>query len=257
MEGILDPAVDNPVEPGGDILGNVQADGKQSQPDGKQPQAPALREWMKGLSETLQKSRGLSKFDTVESLAKSYTELESEFGRRVRIPSQDASSEEWAKYFDRVGRPKTADDYAIDRGRTDDALVRQFKAKAYEAGLTVDQAEKVFGVLRDATEGGQKLQAERYTARMKEADAMLRKEYGPQYDGKVADARKAYDILFDTQTKADIAESGLASNPRFIKVLAELGPQIKGDSFLQAAGKGGDARKDPLSWMDEKYGNRT
>lgn len=255
MDGILDPKADNPVETGGDILGNQQQQPQQGQ--NNQGQQPALREWMKGLSEPLQKSKGLSKFDTVESLAKSYTELESELGKRVKIPSQDASSDEWAKYYERVGRPKTADDYAIDRGKTDDAVVRQFKAKAHEAGLTIDQAEKVFGVLRDATEGGQKLQAERYTARMKEADAMLRKEYGPQYDTKVADARKAYDILFDAQTKADIAESGLASNPRFIKVLAELGPQIKGDSFLQAAGKAGDANKDPLAWMDKKYGGRT
>ena len=248
MDGILDPKGDNPVEAGSDILGNTQADGKQSQ------QQPALREWMKGLSEPLQKSKGLSKFENIESLAKSYTELESELGKRVKIPSQDASPDEWAKYYERVGRPKTADDYAIDRGKTDDALVRQFKAKAHEQGLTVNQAEKMFEVLRGATEGTQKLQVERYTERMKEADAMLRKEYGPQYDTKVADARKAYDILFDAQTKADIAESGLASNPRFIKVLAELGPQIKGDSFLQAAGKDGELKKDPLSWMDKKYG---
>ncbi len=251
MNGILDPAGENREQvQGGDILGNQM----------EQPQAPGtgtpaqVKEWMRGLSEPLQKSARLSKFDNVDALAKSYTELESELGKRVRIPSQDASSEEWAKYYERVGRPKTPDEYAIDRGKTDDALVREFKAKAHEKGLTIEQAEGMFGVLRNATETGQKLQMERYTARMKEADAMLRKEYGPQYESKVSDARKAYDILFDAQTKADIAESGLASNPRFIKVLAELGPQIRGDSFLQSAGQSGEGKKDPLSWMDKKYG---
>ena len=254
MAGILDPVAGNQGrDTGADLLGN-KADNAPAQDTGSKE--PQLRDWMKSLSEPLQKSKSLSKFDNVDALAKSYTELESELGKRVRIPSQDASAEEWQKYYERVGRPKTADDYAIDRGKTDDAIVRSFKAAAHEAGLTVAQAEKVFGSVRDVTDSGQKLRMEQYTARMKEADAMLRKEYGPQYDAKVSDARKAYDVLFDEKTKADIAESGLANNPRFIKVLAELGPQIRGDSFLKAAGSGGEDNKNPLAWMDKKYGSQ-
>ncbi len=238
---------------GGDLLGNQVGSQGQAQVN-EQAQGPA-KEWMKGLSEPFQKSKSLSKFDNVDALAKSYTELESELGKRVRIPSRDASPDDWAKYYERVGRPKSPDEYAIDRGKTDDSLVRSFKSAAHEAGLTVEQAEKVFGSVRGFTDSSQKLRMEQYTARMKEADATLRREYGPQYDSRISDAKKAYDLLFDEALRADIVEAGLANNPRFIKVLAELGPQIRGDSFLKAAGPAGDSKKDPLAWMDKKYGS--
>lgn len=248
-ENILDPGTGTNPEGanGGDLLGNAQGAADKA--------AETQREWMKGLSEPLQKSKSLSKFTDVDNLAKSYVELESELGKRVRIPSQDASSDEWAKYYEKVGRPKSPDEYAINRGKADDTFVSEFKKAAFSAGLSSSQADLIFGSVVKVTENGQRSQMEAYTARMKEADMLLRKEYGPQYESKVADARKAYEVLFDEQLRGEIAESGLANNPRFVHVLAELGPQIRGDSFLQGAGNDGQkAPKDPLAWMDKKYG---
>lgn len=215
------------------------------------------REWMKGLTDpTLKASKSLSKFKDIEPLAKSYVELEGRLGRSITLPAQDASPEEWAKVYERLGRPKSPDEYAINRGKADDVLASTLKKALFEMGASSAGADKVFGAVNQVLEASQRSQAEAYTARMKEADSVLRNEYGPQYDARIADAKKAYDLLFDADTRNDIAASGLAANPRFIKVLAALGPQLRGDSFLQGVGSSGSqTKKDPLSWMDEKYGS--
>lgn len=243
------------------ILSPAQADKPDTEPmtpvqPEKAPEAVA-RPWMEKLSDpALKSSKSLSKFTSEEALAKSYIELEGKLGKSVSMPGQDASPEDWAKFYERVGRkiPKSADEYAIDRGKADDALVSSFKKSALEAGLSSDEAGKVFKGVLQYLDSSKAAQSESYTSRMKEADVLLRKEYGPQYESKLKDARSAFDMLFDDQTRADIAESGLANNPRFIKVLAELGPQLNGDYFLRASGK--EAPKaDPLAWMDKKYGS--
>ena len=258
MASLLDPqTADNSGEQGGDLLGNKTGEGAPAAGVGSTE--PQIQEWMKDLPESLQKSPSLAKFKSKDSLAKSYIELEKKHGSSVTVPSRDASPEDWEKFYDRVGRPKTADEYAIDRGKSDDAFVKAFKQAAHEAGLTVEQASKVFGTVTKVTEAQKQAAVEQYTSRMKEADAMLRKEYGPQYDSRLSDARKAYDVLFDETLRSEIAESGLANNPRFIKVLAQLGPQIRGDSFLQGANGAGKQNKEfaGLEWMDKLNGQGT
>lgn len=257
MPTLLDPDEGESRNDDADLLGNKKPehdDGKAAD-EGAGKTTP-IKDWMKSLPESLQKSKSLSKFDGIDALAKSYTELESELGKRIKVPSKDASAEEWSKYYERIGRPKSPDEYAIDRGKVDDTLVKALKSAAFEAGVPSDQMGKIFGAVKSFYESSQTLRMEQYTAKMKEADAVLRKEYGPLYDSKIAGAKKAYDILFDDDLKKDIVESGMANNPRFVRVLAELGPQISGDSFLHSAGKDGDTKKDPLAWMDKKYGGQ-
>ncbi len=89
----------------------------------------------------------------VAALAAKARNAESLIGRSVQLPAADAKPEEWAKVYDRLGRPKDANgyefkpldglpaDFAYDGERE-----KAFKADALEAGLRPDQAAK----LRDA-----------------------------------------------------------------------------------------------------------
>lgn len=248
---LLDP---NSGNPGGAGLGGAQAPaGGNANP---QPDPPVVRDWMKDLPEPLKASKSLSKFTDQEwkaNLAKSYVELEGKLGKSVVLPAQDASAEDWQKFYERVGRPKAADEYAIDRGSAPDEQVKAFKALAHEAGLTNAQANKMWKDLQKSSDAQRQAALEQYTARAKESDALLRKEYGALYDGKMADARKAYATVFDTDLQKEIAEAGLAANPRFIRVMAELGAQLKDDAFLRPAGDGGAKPKTYYDEIDARY----
>lgn len=191
-------------------------------------------EWTKDLSEPLQKSKSLRKFSDQnwkENLAKSYTELESKLGGMVSLPSDKDSHEAWDKFYERVGRLKAPDGYAIKGSFVDDAVSSGVKAV----------------LAKRASE-----EAEAYTASVKEADMLLRKEYGASYDERLGLANKAYDSIFDDVAKEAIAKAGLNNHPAFIKALAGIGEQLKGDGFQK--GNGSEPKKSSdLSWMDEKY----
>lgn len=195
------------------------------------------REWMKDLPEALRGSKSLRKFSDQswkENLAKSYAELESKLGGMVNIPTAKDPQETWDKFYERVGRLKAPDGYAIKWSFVDEAV-----ASRVSAALAKRQQED----------------AEAYTAKVKEADMALRKEYGAQYEERLALASKAYDAIFDQAAKEAIAKAGLNNNPVFIKAMAVIGEQVKGDGFLKGAGSAGD-KEDPLSWMDKKYASR-
>lgn len=245
---LLDPPGGNP---GGAGLGDPPAGGN---PPASDP--PVARDWMKDLPEPLRASKSLSKFTDQEwkaNLAKSYVELESKLGKSVALPAQDASAEDWQKFYERVGRPKAADEYALDRGSAPDEQVKAFKALAHEAGLTNAQANKVWREMQKSSEAQRQAELERYTAQAKESDALLRKEYGALYDGKMGDARKAYGVLFDADLQKELAATGFAANPRFIKVMAEIGAQLKDDAFLRPAGDNGAKPKTYYDELDAKY----
>lgn len=254
---ILDPGNGNNPGAGGSgetLLGNALPGSGQSG-GGTTPETLPQREWMNDLPEPLKATKTLTKFADKAALAKSYVELESKHSKSVEIPGKDSGPEDWARFYDKVGRPKTADEYALDRGNAPDDVAKAFKQMAFESGLTAQQADTMFkGIMkRQSTE--QQTAVEQYTARMKEADTLLRREYGPQYDSKIASAKKAFGAVFsDPELRSEVTQSGLANNPRFIKVLAELGTQISDDSFLQG-GNASTESKDPLAaYFKKRFG---
>jgi hypothetical protein len=199
----------------------------------------------------------LEKFTDQEwkaNLAKSYVELEGQLGKRISVPAQDASREEWDKLYEKVGRPKSADEYAIEKGTMPDEFVKGFKQMAHEAGLNNQQANALFKKFAGTQQQQQQAAVEQMTAKMRDTDVLLRKEYGAQYDTKLADAKKAFGKLFDDSLKAEITNAGLANDPRFIKVLAELGGQLRDDAFIPGVGTIRE-KENPLAWMDKKYGS--
>ncbi len=209
---------------------------------------------MADLPEPLKAHKTLNKFADKAGLAQSYVELESKLGKSVSIPANDASREEWAKFYERVGRPKSADDYAIDRAGASDESVKAFKQWAFEANLTSAQADVLYKKYVGDQKASQQAAVEQITTRAKEADALLRRKHGAQYDTVIAQAKKAYTAIFDETLRAEITNAGLGANPRFIETLAAIGQQINGDNFLQGAGQ--EAKpKDPYAWMNEKYGS--
>lgn len=234
-ELLSDPAKDNPgtAAAAGELLG--KSGSTPGQGDGKGTDAPVVREWMKGLPEPLKASKSLAKFTSPEEAFKAYTELEGKLGRSVEIPPADASPEEKAKFYDRVGRPKSPDEYAIIKGTMDDAFVKAYKAKAHAAGLTAAQADELFGLYKSDKETREKAAVEQYTERAKEADLILRKQYGSRYDANLKSAEKAFAGAFPEALRAQLKKDGYAVNPDFINVLVSLGEQLGEDSLILSA----------------------
>lgn len=61
-----------------------------------------MMEWMESLSEDLQGDEGLKKFESVESLAKGYKNLESRAGNSIRINGPEATEEDRAATYQKI-----------------------------------------------------------------------------------------------------------------------------------------------------------
>ena len=104
------------------------------------------------LDEDIQDNKAWEKFNSTQELAKSYTELSTLVGKKGEIPKDDASGEEWADFYSKLGRPESPEDYGISiregleagEDRLNDGL-----KLAHELGISKKQAESLFNGLMD------------------------------------------------------------------------------------------------------------
>jgi hypothetical protein len=217
------------------------------------------REWVKDLPEPLKASKSLRKFadDSWKSdLAKSYVELEGHLGKSVTLPDTNAPPEEWEKFFSRVGRPVSTDEYESHADKLDPAFEASFKQKAFKAGLTKAQYADAIGTIlgsNDAAKAAYKAQADRESA---DTAKKLREEYGVEYDTKMAQANTAIGALFSDTVKERLASAGLMRDPAFLKSMAAYGERFGETQFIKGSPAPSVKQPDPYDWMKERFGKQ-
>jgi hypothetical protein len=235
----LDPAVDNQdpnVAPAPD-------------PNAAPPAPPAPpADWKAGLSDDLKAHPGLAKFKDSGALATSYLELQKKIGYdKIAFPADitKAKPEDFNAVYDRLGRPKTADEYKMPTDiklpegypAVKEETIKWFKGISHKYGLNQTQTA---GLYKDymENEGNQFKQFQMQTEESRQAaEAKLRQEYGATYDAKIALVKKTFLTYADDEAKA-LFEEGLGNNPAIIKLFANIGSKlseaglIKGDSYF-------------------------
>ena len=106
-------------------------------------------DWKSGLSEEFQGNESLSSYKDLDGLAKSHVELQKMLGNSVRIPGEDATSEDINKFHTKMGRPETAEAYdykpsvEIPAELQNDQALAGFKQKAFEMGLSNEKFNEI------------------------------------------------------------------------------------------------------------------
>lgn len=237
------PAADNqPSQSDGTVQKDLLG-GSSQEPAQKQPEV-SMPEWLKDAPEPLKGAKSLYKFKDRDSALKSYLELEGKLGKSAEIPGKEATREEWAKFYTRIGKPipSTPDEYEIPIG--DAELSKRLRAVALESGLTKEQAKAQASAIAEYEKEREKIAATSYTEAATKADRILREQFGAQYEPRMAYAKKAYETLFPPETRAALSKSGISNDPGFISVLSDLGSQIKEDSLIRGK-PGADTDVDP------------
>jgi len=167
------------------------------------------------------------KFTTLGGLLGSYGNMEKSFSSssRVEVPTEHSSAEDWAAYWDKGGRPATAEEYqmnlpaALTDSVFDADAVTEFKGKAHKLGLTAAQVVGItdwygpkFGDLLTG-------EASKRQDLMDAGVTALKKEWGEDYDAKVQSAEAGAAAL--GMTADDLkGNPDMASNPGFIRAMA-------------------------------------
>ncbi len=195
-----------------------------------QPVAEEVAEsWTSSLPEELRKEAGLAKFKDISGLAKSYLEAEKRISGSVKLPTEKSTPEEVAAFYAKLGRPESADKYAVELSTGENAQTPQIAAlltTAFDAGLTQKQTDAVLKYY-------DKLVSDYSEQSVKHAEAAretLQKEWGKDFDANMNFANVALH-KFGEKYPAEMSrlsrDPAFANNPVILSLFSELGSRMQ------------------------------
>lgn len=178
-----------------------------------------------------------TKYKTADDFFKGFDNLTKLAGKKevtegLKLPGEEASPEEWEKFYQGLGRPESFDKYELPKdleapeGYDLDAAREHFSKFAHKNGLTQKQAQ---GMFKDFLEFEKENFAKAQTEAKLTFDKAVVKAFGEDYQKDLALAKKAAKAL-NIGTTLD--EEGLSAHPVILKMAAELGKYVGEDTFV-------------------------
>lgn len=198
--------------------------------------------WAETLPPEDQAYIGNKGWESPTDMFKSYRNLEKFAGgskNLVELPSADAEPESMEQFFNKLGRPETADQYSFKAPEgVDPSVDGWFRGTAHEIGLTDQQAGKLYESYNqmaaqqmEAAAGNVELQSEQDLRN-------LQKEWGRDYQKNLDQGQIAVRALgYDQESLAGI-EAKLGTG-EMIKLFANIGSKMGEDSFRSGDNSGG------------------
>lgn len=183
--------------------------------------------WRESLAEDLRGEKSLEKFQDLDSLAKSYVELERMRGNSIQLPTDTAKPEEWARIYDKLGRPSKPEEYKIERPKVmpegvqwNEELEKDFRKFAHAQGWNQSQTQNTINkwheTITKMVEGAQ------YTVERGKADLLA--SLGTEKADQVIKACNVAVTEFGDDEFANFLDStGFGNHPAVIKFLARMG----------------------------------
>ncbi len=152
----------------------------------------------------------------------------------VKIPNQQASQEEWARFFNDMGRPNEATAYQLTASQAsfyDNELVEDFKNIAHKAGLNQQQAQIVHdGMVEILSEKYKQAQMACEYNRQNMAQK-LQQKWGANYELKLKKAREAAHY-FGLKTKDIDSLENIIGSQAVLENLSRIGEGLTKDTSL-------------------------
>jgi hypothetical protein len=176
----------------------------------------------------------LAKFGKVGDMAKAFLELEGK-AATGGVPGKDATPEEAAAFWEKAGRPKTADGYSFAKDKERDGAA--FAEAAFRANLTAAQADAMFKNLNEAGAARMNAVMQEQARQMKDAANALNAEYGSKYAEKMELLTRGL-AAAGPNVGNIIRQAGLAGNPEIIKAFIAFGEMTAESGASRGKGAG-------------------
>ena len=201
--------------------------------------AAGAADWKAGLEPDIANHPSMAAFKGPQDVAKSWVNAQKLIGAdKIPVPGKDATPEEWALVYDRLGRPGNAEGYVLPEVKmpegfpeADPAITQGFKEQCHQLGILPAQAAKLY-------EWYQGVNGQAYTGMMTEnqgkqtaAETSLRQEWGKAYDTNLGQAQAVLKQFGDESITQMLEQSGLGNDPNLIKFLANIGKNFGEDGL--------------------------
>tara|TARA_B100000212_G_scaffold133918_2_gene100614 strand:- start:9483 stop:10307 length:825 start_codon:yes stop_codon:yes gene_type:complete len=199
-------------------------------------------DWKANLSDEIRNEKSLENISDIESLAKSFVHAQKLVGAdKIPVPNKYATEDDWNKVYEKLGRPKSADEYKFNLPEdktVDEAALKGFAQQAHKLGLLPGQADGVVKFYNDMI-GAELADANSIAVAAREkATSELKKEWGQAYNQKLEAANNVVRSVLPDGFMSMQMEDGskLGDNPVVIKAFAMLAEKMGEDKIVQADG---------------------
>lgn len=179
-------------------------------------------------------------------------------GVAIKLPGEGATDEEWGKFYDRLGRPASSNDYGLSKDIPEgldfnEEFYNEFTKEIYTAGLSKKQATQIYNWYNNksaemAKDIDAKIQAS-YKKSVDDAVASLKKEWGTDYQQNLDSAVAMANKFLSPATKQYLNATKLGNNPLLIKDFYNLSKQVSG---AQMRGEGPSGNISSLAELEAK-----
>lgn len=207
--------------------------------------------WFEQIPEELRKEPSLQSFrnKTVSDIVRSYVEGQKLVGGSIRLPRDDAKPEEWDRFYEKLGRPKTPEEYKIEKPAVipegiewNEDKAKEFQSTAHALGLNKNQVAKLVNwytdrIGRDMQSYRQK-EAEKIEFGKSEAEKEMQKEWGPDYQRRVTVAKRGLRAMGDKNLIELLDTTGIGNHPSFLRLFYSLGQKYAEHGMIDGSVEG-------------------
>jgi hypothetical protein len=199
------------------------------------PSQTPLPEWVSKLEGFDEQAKSkLSRYKTVNDIAKSALEFDKRISQSVVIPGKDATKETWDAYYKRLGRPESKDGYELDEIFLPDGVTKDsdegFKEIAYELGLNKEQAAKLHKYAAQKGLDSYSNMKKQFEEKKEASRVALRKEWGGDYDRNISMIGNLLRKFGDEEI-IKYMNNGPGNDTPMVKFLAKAGKAFSADTL--------------------------
>ena len=212
--------------------------------------APA---WMAQLDKDLQGHERLTQFKTIGEMGRAFLDTEGKVKNAVVIPGENATDEERAAYYQKLGRPEKVEGYELKKPEKlpegvpySPEMIAAFSNLAFEAGLSKSQTAKIHDWYYGSVAKGAEMQKKADEKELQDSINSLKNEWkGDTYKTNEEIAIRGFKTFSkdvkDAETLLETAKIGnvkLGNHPAFLKLFHKIGQAIMDDSAHSSGDKG-------------------
>lgn len=209
-----------------------------SEPSQGSIQQPSTTEtWYGGMPDEVRGLVETKGWKSPEDVVQSYTNLEKmlgadKAGRGLVLPKDDADQTEWDMVYDRLGRPKTPEEYNLPVPDGDTGQFAKIaRDKFHELGITAKQAESLADWWNNQQSQMQNDMLNQQSQNTEMEMEVLKSEWGKSYDENIENARRAARTFNIDEQSLEKIEQALGTRD-MLKMFADIGKSMSEDSFV-------------------------
>ena len=207
--------------------------------------------WKSSISEEFRNDPNIEKFTEIDALAKSYINATRMIGQdKVAVPNKNSTEDQWNEVYSKLGRPETAEKYALniesEAVAMDEGAIKSFAEQSHKLGLNNTQAQGILEFYKNNMESNmQRATVDTETAQA-QAETELRAEWGKEFDSNVSKASALAKANMNPEILDLQMQDGtrIGDHPEIIKGFAKIAGMLSEDKLVSTESESVNSIKD-------------